>query len=1372
MATSKRDVNLVVRAQDQASTTFESVAQALEALLSATDKTGSSAAATGSRLKDLGAVAGNLKAAIAQLAGAYETGEAALARQESRIAKAAADYDDAQRQAAALANVLKILQIEADKAFIGPKRDGLKEAITSTKADLKSLEAQIAKMGNGITGGVEALPQMRSSLQQIASTLNAATEAEQRLNTEIAVTTRTMQAQTAAAANNAKVLGTLATATGGTTDPQELLNLNAQIEAHNQLIAKLKAEQQAQTDLAQIEDARRRAATLLPGSSSTGGKSARDSAAVFAEEDVRLAKDQAKATKDAALAEEQMAAAAQRLRAAIDPLAAEEARLNRELAEADRLFKAGKISAAELAAAQNLLRASSEKVRASLAGTGAPGSKPTLFGLTPYAVTNLGYQVNDVVTQLASGTSLTQTLAQQGGQIIQIFPKAGAAIVAAFSNPAVIAFGAAIATIVLGLKNVGDEAERLREFQGVITAIAGASQDQAAGLSKAAKEIDRYGLSAAEALAITKTLYREGINPARINEFGIAAKNMADVLGIDAKQAAKQLADAFTGGYESIRKLDDSINFLTATEREHIRSLFDQGEAEKARSEAFAIFTRDYDEAAVKMRGSWASAAKALGGAWGDFMSAISDKGPIKDTASALEILGLRASTLINQLRGLKTTVTILTQIEANERTIQELTSNPGADIFGLGKARLERLKAENDALRAELATLQTKAAGAKGDTKGVNPEVEAKANENLQERMDALLAKQKTLSAAERIAAAEREASRQADLDLMEEGLRNADTARQTAYKQLLISQARQKVEKEIADEAARQAREAGNSLNQTIALIKQREGFIASAKYDVNAYRVGYGSDTTTDVSGRVSRVTASTTTTEEDALRDLTRRIGEFQAAIKETIGSDRFSAFNAQQQAALTSVAYNYGSLPDRIINAVKTGTASEIGDAIRGLGNDNNGVNRGRRNAEADLFVSAPNAALNADTQKLEQQRLDTQLRLKEAVQQENDARDRATSSLRLQNGLVDEALIREQKKQAIDDAVQAAQDKIDKENEDRDRRRLKRIDDLSEAEKSAIASSAAAYFDLARAKDVAAARAKAVDLPVQTLETQKAATQQSIDLGGGAEFQIKLVEINRLLDDARAKQIAFWQAVLSGAEGGPATFGKTAEQIRVMIQEIQNARTASSSLATQFIQTGQQINQSIANGVSAAFDRFAKSVAEGKNAVASLKDAFLQFASDFLRQIANMIVQQAIYNALTDGGKNPGGGAGGIISSVIKGLFKAPVAHQGGVIGSAGLPTRAVNPGWFTNAMRYHDGGIAGLKPGEIPAILKRGEVVDPGDGSVAGPMFGGAQPNIKIINAIDAGDMVQQGLNTKVGESAILNLVRNNPRAFRAAMG
>jgi hypothetical protein len=54
----------------------------------------------------------------------------------------------------------------------------------------------------------------------------------------------------------------------------------------------------------------------------------------------------------------------------------------------------------------------------------------------------------------------------------------------------------------------------------------------------------------------------------------------------------------------------------------------------------------------------------------------------------------------------------------------------------------------------------------------------------------------------------------------------------------------------------------------------------------------------------------------------------------------------------------------------------------------------------------------------------------------------------------------------------------------------------------------------------------------------------------------------------------------------------------------------------------------------------------------------------------------------------------------------------ASVAHTGGIIGSTPLPTRRVSPFLFAGAARYHSGGIAGLRAGEVPAILRKGEEV------------------------------------------------------------
>jgi len=74
------------------------------------------------------------------------------------------------------------------------------------------------------------------------------------------------------------------------------------------------------------------------------------------------------------------------------------------------------------------------------------------------------------------------------------------------------------------------------------------------------------------------------------------------------------------------------------------------------------------------------------------------------------------------------------------------------------------------------------------------------------------------------------------------------------------------------------------------------------------------------------------------------------------------------------------------------------------------------------------------------------------------------------------------------------------------------------------------------------------------------------------------------------------------------------------------------------------------------------------------------------------------------------GGGLFGGGKGLLGGSIIPGIL-----HSGGTAGRDGYGHgRSVSPAVFAGATRYHNGGVAGLKPDEVPAILQRGEVVIP----------------------------------------------------------
>lgn len=117
-------------------------------------------------------------------------------------------------------------------------------------------------------------------------------------------------------------------------------------------------------------------------------------------------------------------------------------------------------------------------------------------------------------------------------------------------------------------------------------------------------------------------------------------------------------------------------------------------------------------------------------------------------------------------------------------------------------------------------------------------------------------------------------------------------------------------------------------------------------------------------------------------------------------------------------------------------------------------------------------------------------------------------------------------------------------------------------------------------------------------------------------------------------------------------------------------------------------------------------------------------------AADALRNALDKVLDRLIdigLESLFSGGLFGGlGGAGLFGGRLIPGIL-----HGGGVAGRDGYGHgRSVSPAVFAGAPRYHGGGVAGLRPGEVPAILQRGEVVLP-----RGHRIGGGGQQI-VINA------------------------------------
>ena len=149
-----------------------------------------------------------------------------------------------------------------------------------------------------------------------------------------------------------------------------------------------------------------------------------------------------------------------------------------------------------------------------------------------------------------------------------------------------------------------------------------------------------------------------------------------------------------------------------------------------------------------------------------------------------------------------------------------------------------------------------------------------------------------------------------------------------------------------------------SGDAVQQTAQMLRNSEGFREDPYWDVNAYRAGYGSSTYTTADGQVKTVQQGVKVSREDAERDLQRRITtEFMPKTKNAVGADIWDRMPPSAQAALTSITYNYGSLPSRVSRVVKStnGDLNAIADAVEALGSDDNGVNMRRRKEEADVI---------------------------------------------------------------------------------------------------------------------------------------------------------------------------------------------------------------------------------------------------------------------------------------------------------------------------------------------------------------------------------------------------------------------------------
>lgn len=212
-----------------------------------------------------------------------------------------------------------------------------------------------------------------------------------------------------------------------------------------------------------------------------------------------------------------------------------------------------------------------------------------------------------------------------------------------------------------------------------------------------------------------------------------------------------------------------------------------------------------------------------------------------------------------------------------------------------------------------------------------------------------------------------------------------------------------------------------------------------------------------------------------------------------------------------------------------------------------------------------------------------------------------------------------------------------------------------------------------------------------------------------------------------------------------------------------------------------FTQMDTTIVQGVLDGMATALNSIVAELVKVGTGAQSMGEAFsaagvavLSFFAQFLQKIAIAILQQMALNAIA--------GMGGGIGAAAGALGGVAAKHNGGVIGdstsSGGTQQRGMNPSWFVNARRYHEGGLPGLKSDEVPAILQKGEQVLAADdpNNIMNTNASSARTTSPAINQrlvlVDDRSKIPEAMNAPEGEEVIMRVIHRNIPTLRAALG
>ncbi|CAB4195952.1 Bacteriophage lambda, GpH, tail tape measure, N-terminal [uncultured Caudovirales phage] len=335
--------------------------------------------------------------------------------------------------------------------------------------------------------------------------------------------------------------------------------------------------------------------------------------------------------------------------------------------------------------------------------------------LQRYQLVNFGQQLQDIGVSLAGGQNPFMVMVQQipqmtsavggldkVGQALKTIAKESALVtLSILSSPwtylvgGVAAAGAALIGGAIRASNMSSEVRKLGvELQGlgkVGVFSAGGTVKTSEAVSRGSGDVSRTDVLSASSVLMGST----SASNANLERMLVLTKDLSAALGQDMPTAAKTLSGALDGGEASIRKLDSSMHFATATQLQMLHEMFRSGEGAKAVETAMSLIEKAVKDAAEKSLGSWGKFAR-------DFKVGASS---ILDTAVALNEEMLR--TVFSGQIGAKAPAKVgdvdvaKKAVEERERLLRESVTKEFGILDNAAKDRQKILSVDNAAQRA-----------------------------------------------------------------------------------------------------------------------------------------------------------------------------------------------------------------------------------------------------------------------------------------------------------------------------------------------------------------------------------------------------------------------------------------------------------------------------------------------------------------------------------------------------------------------------------------------------------------------------------------------------------------------------------------------